>query len=68
MNMGRENPDTNERFSMSVFCPQHLSGGKRRELAARRRGFQENVCRYLEGYAPEESHVGYVTNGVHMPA
>ena len=20
-----------------------------------------------KGYAPEESHVGYVTNGVHMP-
>ena len=66
MNMGRENPDTNERFSMSVFalntCQEangvsYLHGEVSKKMFAG----------IWKGYTWEESHVGYVTNGVHMP-
>lgn len=66
VDMGRENPGTNERFSMSAFalntCLQangvsYLHGIVSREM------FQP----VWKGYFPEELHVGYVTNGVHMP-
>ena len=66
MNMGRENPDTNERFSMSVFalntCQEangvsYLHGEVSKKMFAG----------IWKGYSWEESHVGYVTNGVHMP-
>ena len=30
-------------------------------------GFSGNVLGIWKGYFPEESHVGYVTNGVHFP-
>ena len=66
MNMGRENPDTNERFSMSVFAlntTQESNGVSWLHGQVSRRMFQG----VWKGYAPEESHVGYVTNGVHMP-
>ena len=66
MNMGRENPDTNERFSMSVFAlntTQESNGVSCLHGQVSRRMFQG----VWKGYAPEESHVGYVTNGVHMP-
>ncbi len=66
MNMGRENPDTNERFSMSVFCLntcQEANGVSWLHGEVSRKMF----AGIWKGYAPEESHVGYVTNGVHMP-
>ncbi len=66
MNMGRENPDTNERFSMSVFClntSQEANGVSWLHGEVSKKMF----AGIWKGYAPEESHVGYVTNGVHMP-
>lgn len=66
MDMGRENPGSNEKFSMSVFalntCQQangvsYLHGIVSRDM------FQP----IWPGYYPEELHVGYVTNGVHLP-
>ncbi len=66
MNMGRENPDTNERFSMSVFALntcQEANGVSWLHGEVSKKMF----AGIWKGYAPEESHVGYVTNGVHMP-
>ncbi len=66
MNMGRENPDTPERFSMSVFAlntTQESNGVSWLHGEVSKRMFQG----IWKGYAAEESHVGYVTNGVHMP-
>ena len=66
MNMGRENPNSNERFSMSVFAlntTQESNGVSWLHGQVSRKMFQG----VWKGYAPEESHVGYVTNGVHMP-
>ena len=66
VDMGRENPGTHEKFSMSVFacnCCQEVNGvswlhGK---------VSQEMFNPIWKGYSPEELHVNYVTNGVHMP-
>jgi glycogen phosphorylase len=66
IDMGRENPGSNEKFSMSVFacnCCQEVNGvswlhGK---------VSQEMFNPIWKGYFPEELHVNYVTNGVHMP-
>ncbi|AVM52115.1 starch phosphorylase [Bacteroides zoogleoformans] len=67
MDLGRNNPgDKNERFCMSVFAcntSQEVNGvswlhGK---------VSQEMFASIWKGYFPEESHVGYVTNGVHFP-
>ncbi|MBR5102458.1 MAG: alpha-glucan family phosphorylase, partial [Muribaculaceae bacterium] len=66
MNMGRENPGTSEKFSMSVFAlntTQESNGVSWLHGQVSRKMFQG----VWKGYAPEESHVGYVTNGVHMP-
>lgn len=66
MNMGRENPDTNERFSMSVFALntcQEANGVSWLHGEVSKRMF----AGIWKGYSWEESHVGYVTNGVHMP-
>ncbi|MCD8394683.1 MAG: alpha-glucan family phosphorylase [Bacteroidales bacterium] len=66
MNMGRENPDTNERFSMSVFALntcQEANGVSWLHGEVSKKMFQG----IWKGYSWEESHVGYVTNGVHMP-
>ena len=66
INMGRENPDTNERFSMSVFALntcQEANGVSWLHGEVSKRMF----AGIWKGYSPEESHVGYVTNGVHMP-
>lgn len=66
MNMGRENPNTNERFSMSVFALntcQEANGVSwlHGEVS------QKMFAGIWKGYNWQESHVGYVTNGVHMP-
>ena len=66
MNMGRENPDTNERFSMSVFALntcQEANGVSWLHGEVSKKMFSG----VWKGYSPEESHVGEVTNGVHMP-
>ena len=65
--MGRQNPeDHSERFCMSTFACntcQEVNGvswlhGK---------VSQDMFANIWKGYFPEESHVGYVTNGVHFP-
>ena len=67
MDLGRINPgDAGERFCMSTFACntcQEVNGvswlhGK---------VSQEMFSGIWKGYFPEESHVGYVTNGVHFP-
>jgi len=66
MNMGRENPDTQERFSMSVFALntcQEANGVSWLHGEVSKRMFSG----IWKGYDWRESHVGYVTNGVHMP-
>ena len=66
MNMGRENPNTNERFSMSVFALntcQEANGVSWLHGEVSKKMF----AGIWKGYNWEESHVGYVTNGVHMP-
>ncbi len=66
MNMGRENPDSPERFSMSVFALntcQEANGVSWLHGEVSKRMFQG----VWKGYDWRESHVGYVTNGVHMP-
>ena len=65
--MGRENPDDHdERFCMSVFACntcQEVNG------VSRLHGWvsQKMFAPIWGGYYPEENHVGYVTNGVHLP-
>ncbi len=67
IDMGRENPGSQEKFSMSVFACnmcQAVNGvswlhGK---------VSQEMFSPIWKGYLPEELHVSYVTNGVHMPS
>lgn len=66
MNMGRENPGSNDKFSMSVFAlntTQESNGVSWLHGEVSKKMFQG----VWKGYAPEESHVDYVTNGVHMP-
>ncbi len=66
IDMGREHPGSQEKFSMSVFACntcQAVNGvswlhGK---------VSQEMFNPIWKGYFPEELHVSYVTNGVHMP-
>ena len=67
MDMGREHPgNREEKFSMSVFAcnaSQEVNGvswlhGK---------VSQEMFNPIWKGYFPEELHVSYVTNGVHLP-
>lgn len=66
MNMGRENPNTSERFSMSVFALntcQEANGVSWLHGEVSKKMF----AGVWKGYNWQESHVGYVTNGVHMP-
>jgi starch phosphorylase len=65
--MGRMNPeDHSERFCMSTFACntcQEVNGVSwlHGEVS------KEMFAPIWKGYYPEESHVGYVTNGVHFP-
>ena len=65
--MGRANPDdNNEKFSMSVFALntcQEANGVSWLHGEVSKKMFSP----VWQGYFPEELHVGYVTNGVHMP-
>ena len=65
--MGRQNPDDHsERFCMSIFACntcQEVNG------VSKLHGWvsQKMFAPIWNGYFPEENHVGYVTNGVHLP-
>lgn len=64
--MGRSNPDNNqEKFSMSVFA---LNTCQEANGVSKLHGevSQKMFAPIWKGYFPEELHVGYVTNGVHM--
>ncbi len=65
--MGRQNPDDhNERFCMSTFAcntSQEVNGVSWLHGEVSKKMF----AGIWKGYFPEESHVGYVTNGVHFP-
>lgn len=66
INMGRENPDTNEKFCMSTFACntcQEVNGVSWLHGKVSQKMFQP----IWKGYSPDELHVSYVTNGVHMP-
>ncbi|MDR3127228.1 MAG: alpha-glucan family phosphorylase [Tannerellaceae bacterium] len=66
IDMGRENPGSTEKFSMSVFAlntSQEANGVSWLHGKVSRRMFAP----VWKGYFPDELHVGYVTNGVHMP-
>ena len=66
MDMGRANPGSQEKFSMSVFAlntAQEVNGVSKLHGKVSQEMFQP----VWKGYFPEESHVGYVTNGVHLP-
>lgn len=66
IDMGRENPGSNEKFSMSVFALntcQEANGVSWLHGKVSQRMFAP----VWKGYFPDELHVGYVTNGVHMP-
>ena len=65
--LGRTNPDdNNEKFSMSVFALntcQEANGVSWLHGEVSKKMFSP----VWQGYYPEELHVDYVTNGVHMP-
>lgn len=67
MDMGRDNPGSHEKFSMSVFAlntAQEANGVSKLHGSVSQKMFQP----VWKGYFPEELHVGYVTNGVHLPS
>jgi glycogen phosphorylase len=65
--IGRQNPnDHSERFCMSTFACntcQEVNGVSKLHGKVSQKMFSS----IWKGYYPEESHVGYVTNGVHFP-
>ncbi|GHT72597.1 alpha-glucan phosphorylase [Bacteroidia bacterium] len=66
MDMGRANPGSQEKFSMSVYALntcQEANGVSFLHGEVSKRMFAP----LWKGYFAQESHVGYVTNGVHMP-
>lgn len=67
IDMGREQPgDKNEKFSMSTFACntcQQINGVSWLHGMVSQEMFQP----IWKGYYPEELHVSYVTNGVHLP-
>ena len=66
IDMGRINPGSPEKFSMSTFALntcQEANGVSWLHGKVSRQMFAP----LWQGYFPEELHVGYVTNGVHMP-
>ncbi|MDR2147972.1 MAG: alpha-glucan family phosphorylase, partial [Tannerella sp.] len=66
IDMGRTNPGSHEKFCMSTFALNTCQEANGVSLVHGR------VSRHMfaplwKGYFPEELHVGYVTNGVHLP-
>ena len=66
IDMGRTEPGSDEKFSMSTFA---LNTCQEANGVSQLHGkvSQEMFSPLWRGYSPMESHVGYVTNGVHMP-
>lgn len=66
IDMGRENPGSHEKFSMSVFA---LNTCQEANGVSWLHGkvSQKMFAPIWKGYFPEESHVSWVTNGVHLP-
>lgn len=67
IDMGRTNPGSDEKFNMSTFAcntSQEVNGVSWLHGEVSKKMFAP----IWQGYFPEESHVGYVTNGVHMPS
>ncbi|GHT29360.1 alpha-glucan phosphorylase [Bacteroidia bacterium] len=67
IDMGRETPGSNEKFSMSVFALntcQEANGVSWLHGKVSQRMFAP----IWKGYFPDETHVTWVTNGVHMPS
>ncbi|MDY3069681.1 MAG: alpha-glucan family phosphorylase [Parabacteroides sp.] len=66
IDMGRENPGSNEKFCMSTFA---LNTCQEANGVSWLHGkvSQKMFAPIWKGYFPDELHVGYVTNGVHMP-
>ncbi|KKB59691.1 alpha-glucan family phosphorylase [Parabacteroides gordonii] len=66
IDMGRENPGSNEKFSMSVFA---LNTCQEANGVSWLHGkvSQKMFAPVWKGYFPDELHVSWVTNGVHMP-
>ena len=66
MDLARENTGSGEKFCMSVFACntcQEVNGVSWLHGKVSQRMFQP----IWKGYSPDELHVSYVTNGVHMP-
>lgn len=66
MDMGRDNPGSHDKFSMSVFAlktAQEANGVSKLHGLVSQDMFQP----VWKGYFPQELHVGYVTNGIHLP-
>lgn len=66
VDMGRENPGSHDKFSMSTFALntcQEANGVSLLHGLVSQKMFQP----VWKGYFAEELHVGYVTNGVHLP-
>ncbi len=66
IDMGRTNPGSNEKFCMSTFALntcQEVNGVS----LLHGKVSQEMFAPMWKGYFPEELHVSYVTNGVHLP-
>ncbi len=66
VDMGREHPGSNEKFSMSAFALNtclEANGVSYLHGIVSRKMFQP----MWPGYFQEELHVGHVTNGVHLP-
>lgn len=66
IDMGRENPGTNEKFSMSVFA-LHTCQEANGVSWLHGKVSQKMFAPVWKGYFPDELHVSWVTNGVHMP-
>lgn len=67
IDLGRENPGTHEKFSMSTLA---LNTAQEANGVSWLHGkvSQKMFAPVWKGYFPEELHVGYVTNGVHFPS
>jgi starch phosphorylase len=66
MDIGRENPGSQDKFSMSVFALNTCQEANGVSLLHGKVS-QNMFAPIWKGYFPEELHVSYVTNGVHMP-
>ena len=66
IDMGRTNPGSDEKFSMSTFalntCQEANGVSLLHGIVSR-----EMFAPIWKGYFPQELHVGHVTNGVHLP-